>query len=159
MIRNTQLEDHKYLHSIFYQTRSTFEGSTECRDPIRKPDGWLVWGGCGFLLAPFIVSIVLNITTGIGYTVRRSPRFTMRFGFLLNDQNCCFWHLWLQKWTEWGAQCYQIVRLDPYSTLNHCDNSKFPKMRILWWRPHQRLEMAAPECESFKCISSDWQHM
>ena len=43
--------------------------ANRCRNPVRKPDGWLIWGSVGFLLAPILVSIVLNIFTVAGYTV------------------------------------------------------------------------------------------
>ena len=43
--------------------------SRYCRQPFRKPDGWLLWSLLGIAAAPFLVSLILTVSTSAGYTV------------------------------------------------------------------------------------------
>ena len=43
----------------------------DCRQPLSKPDGWLVWGVLGVIAAPFVVGACATLVSAVGYEVRR----------------------------------------------------------------------------------------
>ena len=41
-----------------------------CREPFRKPSGWLTWGLVGVVLAPIVIGLTVTVMSYSGYEVQ-----------------------------------------------------------------------------------------
>lgn len=48
----------------------------ECREPFKKPNGWLTWGLLGVVLAPVVIGITVTALTYSGYEVSHTPNMS-----------------------------------------------------------------------------------
>ena len=57
--------------------RTALSCTSLCRQPITKPEGWLLWAVLGVVLAPFVVGLTVTAVSATGYDVSGAIALSM----------------------------------------------------------------------------------